>query len=61
MHRDIKPDNILATSSDLTTAQVKLADFGVSRALELTRSCTFKGTLMWMDIASMNGTPTQVC
>jgi len=33
VHRDIKPDNILLTSSDLTTATVKLADFGFCKIL----------------------------
>jgi len=33
VHRDIKPDNILLTSSDLLTATVKLADFGFCKIL----------------------------
>ena len=33
VHRDIKPDNILLSSADLTTATVKLADFGLFKVL----------------------------
>jgi serine/threonine protein kinase len=34
VHRDIKPDNILLTSEDLSIATVKLADFGLSKVLQ---------------------------
>jgi serine/threonine protein kinase len=33
VHRDIKPDNILLTTSDLSTAFVRLADFGFCKIL----------------------------
>jgi serine/threonine protein kinase len=33
VHRDIKPDNILLTTSDLSTALVKLADFGFCKII----------------------------
>jgi serine/threonine protein kinase len=33
IHRDIKPDNILLTHTDLAQADVKLADFGLSKQL----------------------------
>lgn len=33
-HRDLKPENLLLTSRDLETADVKLADFGLSKVIE---------------------------
>jgi serine/threonine-protein kinase CHEK2 len=33
VHRDIKLENILLTSKELETAQVKITDFGLSKSL----------------------------
>jgi len=33
-HRDLKPENLLLTSKELDTADVKLADFGLSKIIE---------------------------
>lgn len=45
IHRDLKPENILLTS-DAVSAEVKLADFGISRQLPSAEECnTFCGTL----------------
>jgi serine/threonine protein kinase len=37
IHRDIKPENILLTDANLYAADIKLADFGLSKRLD-TRS-----------------------
>lgn len=42
LHRDIKPHNILATSSGL----FKVTDFGISRSLNSTTSLTTTGSIM---------------
>eukprot|EP00667_Euglena_gracilis_P005831 EG_transcript_5868 len=39
VHRDIKPQNLLLSSSDLPTATLKIADFGFARYLAFDPSC----------------------
>lgn len=34
VHRDIKPENLLFSSKDLSTAQIKISDFGLARFLQ---------------------------
>ena len=34
MHRDIKPENLLFSSLDLSTATLKISDFGLARFVE---------------------------
>ncbi|KAF7849925.1 hypothetical protein BT93_L0125 [Corymbia citriodora subsp. variegata] len=44
VHRDIKCANILVHAS----GSVKLADFGLAKAIKLSDAKTFKGTFLWM-------------
>lgn len=46
IHRDIKPSNILLNSS----GQVKIADFGITKVMDVTRHNTtsFVGTMSYM-------------
>lgn len=37
MHRDLKLENVLLTSTKPSAADVRLADFGLARRLDLTR------------------------
>jgi tRNA A-37 threonylcarbamoyl transferase component Bud32 len=59
IHRDIKPENILLTRK----AEVKVADFGLSRcltaeeSLDLTRSGTAVGTPRYMSPEQLEGKP----
>ena len=34
IHRDLKPANILLTTKDISTADVKIADLGLSKAID---------------------------
>jgi serine/threonine protein kinase len=49
IHRDIKPHNILLTSSDIETNELRIADFGLSKSLEdLKISMSKVGTTPYM-------------
>jgi calcium/calmodulin-dependent protein kinase I len=34
IHRDLKPENLLFSSNDLSTAQIKICDFGLARHIQ---------------------------
>lgn len=58
LHRDVKPSNMIVTSSDF----LYLADFGIARAVDddltaLTRSGTTVGTLAYMGPERFDGRP----
>ncbi|CAE6475439.1 unnamed protein product [Rhizoctonia solani] len=55
-HRDIKPSNILVTKSGV----VKLCDFGVSGALEMSLANTFTGTSWYMAPERITGNPYSI-
>jgi len=56
-HRDIKPENILFTASH----QVKLADFGLSRALTAPDHLTVVGTPYYLAPEMVSGVYTPLC
>jgi serine/threonine protein kinase len=46
VHRDLKPSNVMITGEDLTTATVKVLDFGIAKQDGAAGSVTHTGTLL---------------